>query len=282
MTFYIQYSNLVGEEQRYIIILIALSLIEGLIILALLLALLIERARRRRTEDPLAANRQALGESQARVEDLASKLIIAQEEERKYLARELHDDLNQQVAALAIGLGRLERQLPDARESVYTELRKIEDRTMQLSERIRRLSHELHSSTLEHVGLGAALKSYCSEFTELEGIEVSLAIQQNLETITTETALCLYRIAQESLRNIAKHSGTRNAEVILAGTDKTVELYVVDQGVGFDPQEANSRPGLGLVSMKERVRLLHGDFQIKSHPGAGTELRVSIPLRTDL
>jgi len=282
VTFYIQYSNLVGEEQRYIIILIALSLIEGLIILALLLALLIERARRRRTEDPLAANRQALGESQARVEDLASKLIIAQEEERKYLARELHDDLNQQVAALAIGLGRLERQLPDARESVYTELRKIEDRTMQLSERIRRLSHELHSSTLEHVGLGAALKSYCSEFTELEGIEVSLAIQQNLETITTETALCLYRIAQESLRNIAKHSGTRNAEVILAGTDKTVELYVVDQGVGFDPQEANSRPGLGLVSMKERVRLLHGDFQIKSHPGAGTELRVSIPLRTDL
>jgi PAS domain S-box-containing protein len=226
---------------------------------------------RQRTEE-------ALRKSHEQVQDLAGKLIVAQEEERKYIARELHDDLIQKVAGLAICLGKLDRQLPQSDKSIRGQITKLENRISELSVQLRRLSHELHSSTLEHVGLAAALKLYCSEFSEQEEIAVTLNIEEDIEPVPAETALCLYRVTQEALRNIAKHSGAKIAKVSLAGVGHGLELSIADHGTGFDPEKEKGRLGLGLISIEERVKLMHGSFQVDSTPGAGTTLRVSVPL----
>jgi len=226
---------------------------------------------RKRTEE-------ALRKTHEQVQDLAGKLIVAQEEERKYIARELHDDLIQKVAGLAICLGKLDRQLPQSDKSIRSQITKLENRISELSVQLRRLSHELHSSTLEHVGLAAALKLYCSEFSEQEGITVTINIEDGLEPVPVETSLCLYRVTQEALRNIAKHSGAKIAEVSLASRGQGLELSIADHGTGFDPDKERGRLGLGLVSIEERVKLIHGSFEVDSKPGAGTILRVSVPL----
>lgn len=232
---------------------------------------------RKLAEKALRRSEEELRESNTRIEYLAGRLIVAQEEERKHIARELHDDLIQRVAAMAIGLGRLERQIPISDDSLRAQIAKLDERMSQLSEQIRRLSHELHSSTLEHVGLTAALKLYCAEFTTIQGIDINLNIQEGIEPVPAETALCLYRVVQESLRNVAKHSGSKVAEVALGIDDDGIELRIADEGVGFDLEDARERQGLGLVSMEERVKLVHGKFDVKSLQGAGTELVVSIP-----
>ena len=205
---------------------------------------------------------EALRESHTRIEDLAGRLIAAQEDERRHIARELHDDLNQQVAALAIGISRLKRQFPNADAAVQEQFARLREKTDWLSERIRQVSHELHSSILQHVGLPAALNSYCAEFSDREGIAVTLDIRDGVDAVSPDAALCLYRVAQESLRNIARHSGARSAVVALAGVNGAIELRVADQGVGFDPGQAREGRGLGLVSMEERVKLLDGNFDI--------------------
>jgi PAS domain S-box-containing protein len=241
--------------------------------------LIVDISERKEAEEALRESEEALRKSYARIEDLAGRLIASQEEERRHIARELHDDLNQQVAALAIGISRLKRQFPDAGAAVQEQIVKLRNKTDLLSERIRQVSHELHSSVLQHVGLPAALNSYCAEFSDREGIAVALDIGDGIEGVSPEAALCLYRVAQESLRNVAMHSGARRADVTLARANGAVELRVVDQGVGFDPGQAHECRGLGLVSMEERVKLLHGSFVLTTRPGAGTELRAQIPLR---
>jgi signal transduction histidine kinase len=235
----------------------------------------------KRAEEALRRNEEALRRSHARIEDLAGRLIAAQEDERRHIARELHDDLNQQVAALAIGISRLKRQFPDAGAAVQEQIARLREKTDWLSERIRQLSHDLHSSILQHVGLPAALNSYCAEFSDREGITVTLDIRDGVEAVSQDAALCLYRVAQESLRNVARHSGARSAIVALTHVNGAVELRVVDEGVGFDPGQARESRGLGLVSMEERVKLLHGNFVLTTRPGAGTELRAQIPLRQE-
>jgi PAS domain S-box-containing protein len=232
---------------------------------------------RKRGEAALLASEESLRRSHARIQDLAGKLITAQEEERKHLSRELHDDLNQKLASLANAIGYLKRHIPEPADFINHQLTDLEDRIFSLSNDIRQLSHELHPSVLEHIGLHMALESYCAEFSSREGIRVALDIEEGLAEIQPRIALCLYRIAQEALRNVAKHSGAASANVRLSTANGGIRLVISDHGVGYDYSQARSKGGLGLISMEERVRLLGGSFQVITQPQKGTEVRVHIP-----
>jgi PAS domain S-box-containing protein len=233
--------------------------------------------QRARTEAALRQSEEALRQSHERVRDLAGKLMLTQEEERKRISRELHDDVNQKIAALAIAISKLRKELPESADIVRDQLTDLQRRTTTLSEDVRRLSHQLHPAALEHAGLVAALQSHCAEFSSREGIEVTLTIRDTTEMIPLDMALCLYRVTQESLRNIAKHAGTHEARVTLATAEEGIHLSIADTGAGFDPGQVKRKGGLGLVSMEERVRLLRGSLQIKTQPDGGTELHVHLP-----
>jgi PAS domain S-box-containing protein len=231
-----------------------------------------------RAEQALRESREALRSSHDRIQDLAGSLITAQEEERRRVSRELHDDFNQKLAALSIGLSNLKRHVPVDRDALVERLDSLQRRTVELTDDVRRLTHRLHPAALEHAGLPTALKAYCSEFAELTGIGVDLSVGPESAGLPTEVALCLYRVAQEALRNTATHSGARNVTVRLDSTERAVCLTISDEGTGFDPERSRLQGGLGLVSMEERVRLLNGSFRVQSAPGRGTELRIEIPL----
>jgi PAS domain S-box-containing protein len=223
---------------------------------------------------------EALRQSSRLSRRLAGRLISAQEQERRHIARELHDGLGQRVAVLAIAISRVRRRLeqgPDLPSAALSELSGLHRQTTELAGAIRELSHGLHSAVLEHGGLVAGLQSFVDEFGRLEDMEVAFTTAGDPRAIPPDVALALYRVAQESIRNIARHSGMRRAEMILT-VGSAVELQVKDEGCGFDVSRSRRGGGLGLVSIEERVRLLHGEVQVTSQPGHGTDLRVCIPL----
>jgi signal transduction histidine kinase len=263
------------ESHRWQIIgAISLCMIETILIAGLM----VQRAQRNRMQEGLKQSETALRESNFRIQDLAGRLIEARDQERQHIAREIHDDLTQRVAAIGIGLSTLRRKFPEADVVARDRISLLREQVTGLNEWIRRLSHELHPSILEHTGLVAALRDYCQEFTNEQEIVVSLDIQDGLEPIETNLSLCLYRVVQESLHNIAKHAGTKSAEIRLTRVDDALNLTVTDHGAGFDPKIAGR--GLGLMSMEERVKVLHGTFQVKTGFEAGTEITVRIPLRS--
>jgi two-component system sensor histidine kinase UhpB len=225
---------------------------------------------------------EALDHSSRRIRELAGHVIRAQEQERRHIARELHDGLNQQVAALAIAIGNARRRLArgDAGSRLRSELDTVQRRTVELADAIRELSHGLHPAALEHAGLVAGLKSFAADVSRLEGIEIAITATGDVGAVAPEVALGLYRIVQESIRNIARHSGARRAEVILTVGADAVELLVKDEGRGFDLPRSRRGAGLGLVSIEERVRLLQGEVLVTSRPGHGTDLLVQVPLST--
>jgi two-component system sensor histidine kinase UhpB len=213
--------------------------------------------------------------------ELTGRLITAQETERARMARQLHDDVNQQLAALSIALSSLKRRLPEAPREVHAEVARLQQQTINLSEEIRNLSHELHPGVLQHAGLVAALRGSSAEFGLQHGIEVSVEAVDNLGDLPPEVALCLYRIAQEALHNTAIHARARRARVTLRRTFAGLELTVRDDGCGFNLAEAQRAGGLGLLSIDERVRLVRGSLRIESRPRKGTQVCVRIPLRLD-
>jgi PAS domain S-box-containing protein len=240
------------------------------------LGLVIER---KRAAETLRKNETVLRESYDRIQDLAGRLITAQEAERSRIAGELHDDVNQQLAGLSIALSNVKRQLHNgANGTVQEEITRLQQRTIDLANVIRSLSHELHPGVLQHAGLVAALKGHCEEFGAQHAIEVTLSAADNLEGISDNVALCLYRVAQEALRNIAEHAGAHKAEVTLRTTEAFLELIVADDGRGFELAEVRSPGGLGLISLDERVRLIGGRLSISTQPQRGAELRVQVPL----
>ncbi len=232
---------------------------------------------RKQAEDTLRRREQALGSSRQEIRSLASRLITAQEEERRYLARELHDGLNQRLAMLAVDIGMLKKQVPD-RDCVCVELIRLQRLAMNLSDDVRSMSHDLHPSALEHLGLPSALKAHCAELSKGIGLQVKLTIRNLPEAIPQDVALCLYRVAQECFHNVARHSGTQECRMVLKGANAGLQLSISDAGVGFDMEKAYKKETLGLISMEERVRLVNGNLSVESIPGSGTKLEVFVPL----
>jgi two-component system sensor histidine kinase UhpB len=214
-----------------------------------------------------------------RIQDLAVRLIIAQEAERTRIARDLHDDISQQLAALSLALSGLRRRIPETDATVLEDaLTALQRRTVKLADSIRRLSHDLHPGVLQQVGLIAALESHCEEFRTQHDVEVTLDAAGDLGAIAPETALCLFRSAQEGLRNAARHGAARRIQVTLSDTDDGLALMIADDGQGFDAAGMErGRGGLGLLSIEERARLLHGSVRIESAKGTGTTIRVVLP-----
>jgi signal transduction histidine kinase len=219
----------------------------------------------------------ARNQSVAALHDLTGRLIHAHEEERSRLARELHDDVTQRLARLAIDAGRV--QVGAAGTSAAETMRSVCDGLVRLSEDIHSLSYRLHPSLLEDLGLAEAVKAECERFSRQESISITLNLQDLPGLIPSDTALCLFRVAQEALRNVVRHAQARSVEVLMRAADGGLQLAVLDDGIGFEPAERRNRHSLGLAGMRERLRLLRGEFEIESTPGKGTTVLAWVPLQ---
>jgi len=209
---------------------------------------------------------------------VSQKLIQAQEEERTRLARELHDDINQRLALVVINLERLKQGLPtsetELRQQIGAASKEISDLGVDLSA----LSHRLHSSKLDLLGLAAAASSVCRELSERLGVGIEFNSENIPTQLPEEISHCLYRVLQEALQNAIKHSGSRNLQVSLTGRTSEIELTVCDAGIGFDPEEAMKGRGIGLTSIRERLKLVNGILSIDSQPQRGTTIHARVPL----
>ncbi len=208
---------------------------------------------------------------------VSGRLITAQEEERARIARELHDDLSQRMALLQVAIDLFKQGVPDLSSEAQQQLESIAEITTGVSSDICDLSRQLHPSKLETLGLLGSLSSLCREFSGQYQVQVQFLHSGILGQIPKDVTLCLYRITQEALRNVAKHSGAAEAEVELSGTADEIDLCISDPGRGFDVEAAKRVAGLGLTSMRERLRLVGGHLSIESAPSRGTQIRVRIP-----
>jgi signal transduction histidine kinase len=204
------------------------------------------------------------------------RLIEAHEEERTWIARELHDDINQRIALLAIQLDQLDNHPSNSGVEV-PDIRKIRQQLSDLGEDIQALSHRLHSSKLEYLGIVSAAGGFCKELSEQQKVEINFSHSGIPHSVPKEISLCLFRVLQEALTNAVKHSGERHFRVELHGTSSEIQLTVSDLGVGFDQQVTVDRCGIGLVSMRERLQLVGGEFFVNSKPGGGTTIRALVP-----
>lgn len=241
--------------------------------------LVAQHARRRRAEAIIRGKEAALRSSYDRIRDLAGQLITAQELARTQIARDLHDDVCQELASMTIEIAELQRHRLDVHDAhAQFLLSSLHRRAQVLVDSVRRLSHDLHPSTLRHVGLAASLEAHCIEVEQRYDTQVGLVVNGSLIELPEETALCLFRIAQEALRNAATHGSARRITVTLSGSASGVELVITDDGEGFDVEAARRRGGgLGLVSMHERARLVGGHVVIDSRAQQGTSVRVRVP-----
>lgn len=216
--------------------------------------------------------------AQEKLRDLAAEVMTAQEEERRRIARELHDDVTQRLATVGIELGLLKRD-PAGAADLTGDLARVQNQILDLSEDIRRLSHSLHPSILEHSDLASSLEAYSREFAGQYAIAASFTARDLPREIPRPVVLAFYRIAQESLRNVARHSGATEVTVVLAGIDGELSLSIIDNGKGFDPGRAKTSPGLGLVSIEERARQVGASVTIDSMADEGTTLRLQVPIQ---
>ena len=236
---------------------------------------------RRNAEEASRESRAILEASHRENHDLAGRLITSQEGERARIARDLHDDLSQQLAGLSIALSALKRRLGAANHlsaDLPAEVAALQQRTLVIADNIRRLSHDLHPSVVQHAGLVAALREHCADIGRWHAIDVAFSADGDLATIDADAALCLYRVAQEALRNAGTHAAAACIDVRLSRSGDDAELTIADDGCGFDIVEAGKKTsGLGLVSITERVRLAGGNVSIVTELNRGTRVRVQIP-----
>jgi signal transduction histidine kinase len=242
-----------------------------------LAGMLREAIDRQNAELALHQEQAALRASYSRIEDLAGRLITAQEAERSRIARELHDDTSQQLAALSMGLSSLRSKLPEGAPDIRDELTRLQHRATALAESLRQLSHRLHPSLLQHCGLAEALKSECAEFSRLHNVETIFSAD-DIPAVGDDVALCLYRVVQEALRNIARHAGAQRVRISMTRTASSLQLTIANDGRGFELDEAHRQKGLGLISVEERVHLVHGTVIVDSRLREGTAIRAQVPL----
>jgi len=229
----------------------------------------------------IASARAALREEGASRRELAQRLTTALESERSRIARELHDDIGQELAILRIQFlraGQPVSGMPGKRHATVAELC---DRLRSVAGKVSRLSHQLHSSELEYLGLAVAVQSHCREFSEKHKIAVECSCSQMPEDLDDLHALSLLRVVQEALHNVAKHSKAKSAKVTLTSSPEEISLVITDDGEGFDLEEARLSAGLGLISMRERTNLAGGRFVISSQAGQGTRISATVPLRNE-
>ncbi|MBI4002194.1 MAG: sensor histidine kinase [Nitrospira defluvii] len=230
------------------------------------------------TEQSLRTSEQALATSRQELQDLAARLLTAQEEERRRISRDLHDDINQRLAMLVVQVESLDTNLPASATACSKELRSIQDRLTELSDDVRHLAYQFHPSILDDLGLTVALQRLVDDCAARSNLQSMFEAYPAPPPLPQKVSTCLYRIAQECLANVVKHARATRVMVSLSSTAETVTLNVEDNGVGFDTQSViDGHRGLGLVSMTERVRLVQGTVTIESTPQQGTCLRISVP-----
>jgi PAS domain S-box-containing protein len=218
--------------------------------------------------------------AQEAISDMTQKLVEAQEQERTRIARELHDDIGQRLALLAIEMEQL-HQDPLIVRKVRRRMGKLQEQISRIAADIQSLSHELHSARLQYLGIAAAMKGFCQEFGEQQKVKIHFKTHDLPSPLSPDISLCLFRVLQEALHNSAKHSGVRQFDVQLWGTSGEIQLTVKDSGAGFEREAAKGSRGLGLISMEERLKLVNGRLSIDSQPKRGTTIRARVPLRSE-
>ena len=209
---------------------------------------------------------------------VSRRLIEAHEEERTRIARELHDDINQRIALLSVSLDGLKQDLSASDNKMSRSIDEVREHVSDLGHDVQALSHRLHSSKLDYLGLESAVAGFCREFSTLGNVEIDFHSGSVPRNLPKEISICLFRVLQEALRNAVKHSGVRGFHVYLYGAPGGIGLRVSDSGIGFDIEGQNGPRGLGLISMRERLRLVQGTLSIRTRPGGGTTIDAFIPI----
>lgn len=235
---------------------------------------------RQRAEEALRVEHAFRMLAERREHSLSQRLLTAHEGERKHLARELHDDLTQRLARLAIDAAQAERGRPAAPDSGTWQ--KMREELVRLSQDVHSLAHSLHPAVLDELGLAEAIRAECAHFTRIHSLPAKVKIRNIPREINGPVALCLFRICQESLRNVGRHAQATSVDVSLVATEDGVQLSVQDNGRGFNPAQTLEHASLGIASMKERIHLLAGELEIQSQPGQGTMVMAWVPLKETL
>lgn len=219
--------------------------------------------------------------AQAALEKVGGKLMEAQEKERSRIARELHDDICQRLALISMELQQAHQNSSGTDAGIKSRIAEIQQHCSEVAGDVQALSHQLHSSKLDYLGLVAALRSLCAEYSQQQNVKLDFKEHAVPNPLPRDVSLCLFRVAQEALSNAVKHSGAKKIAMDLRCTEGEIRLEITDAGIGFDVGEAKQNAGLGLVSMRERVHLLNGIFSIESGPNRGTKVAAKVPLQAE-
>lgn len=243
----------------------------------------VDITERKQAEEALHRNQLELHQQQVQLEELTSKLLTAQEHERQRIARDLHDDVSQRLAALVLEVASLERHPSTVPAELARALRPLREQLEHLSDDVHTLAYRLHPSLLEHAGLRPAVEDHVQQVARRTGLPVHLKILDVPNAVPLDQATCLFRVMQESVQNVVKHAQATTVTVQLRGSSKGVGLSVIDNGKGFDPEDLRAhQQGLGLSSMEERLRQLHGFFRIQSRPSRGTKVCAWVPCEVEV
>lgn len=220
-------------------------------------------------------------EAEQTIASINRRLVEAQEAERARIARDLHDDVNQRIALAATDIETLKQHPPTSTIELQHRLSEVWQQLIAVSTGVQSISHQLHSPQLEYLGIVAAIRSFCREFSARTNVEINFTTEDVPNHVPHDVSLCLFRIVQEALQNATKHSQVRHFEVALRSSVNQLHLTVSDRGIGFDADKPTPQTGLGLISMRERVRLVNGAISIESKPMGGTTIHVRVPIESE-